>query len=124
MKKRFSRLMILTFMLLFSFNISTSANSNTPSTNGNLQTDETEKSNKDINKLVEVAYELGKSGKTYKLPPEYSESEQVFKAHYEKGFNEYEENQKNHEKIVNVGAGMLFFAWLCRRFYVARKMIS
>lgn len=124
MKKRFSRLVILSIMILFPFNISISASPNTPSANGNLQLDETEKSNKAINELVEVAYELGKSGKTYKLPPEYSESEQVFKSYYEKGYKEYEKNQKNHVKIANVGAGLLFFAWLCRRFYVARKMIS
>ncbi|WP_147535804.1 hypothetical protein [Bacillus marasmi] len=127
MKKRVTGLAILTIIFLFTLNMSVQANlSRTVPMAEHTHTKGLQPQSKEqhVNRIAHAGYELGKSGAEYKLPTKFERSEKVFKTSYKKGYQEYKLRKESNLKIANIGAGLLFFVWLCRRFYVARKMIS
>jgi hypothetical protein len=77
-------------------------------------------SNKEIKKIQEAAFELGKNGEDYSLPKEYAHAEPIFKHYYNLGV---EENKKENTQAT-LGIGAIILGWIARRFYVAKKMIS
>ncbi|WP_420849654.1 YHYH domain-containing protein [Peribacillus tepidiphilus] len=81
-------------------------------------------SNKEVKKIKDAAYNLGLSGEQYKIPQEYVKAEKIYRHYYEKGFKEYEEERKEDTAKTAGGTGIITLAWLARRFYVAKKMVS
>jgi hypothetical protein len=77
-------------------------------------------SNKEVKKIQEVAFELGKNGENYSLPKEYAHAEPIFKHYYNLGL---EENKKEKTQTT-LGIGAIILGWIVRRFYVAKKMIN
>lgn len=127
MEKGINRLaiMIIMFMFAFTFEISAHANPNGSDsiTKEEQLYDDGLQLGEKMNRIALAGYELGKSGAEYKLPTKYQKSKNIFQYYYNKGLKEYKFEKKNHIKIANAGAGLLFLIWLCRRFYVAKKMI-
>lgn len=81
-------------------------------------------SNNDIDKIAKEAFNLGIAGSSYKVPTKYKKAEPIFKNHYELGFKEYEMEQAESNQQTTTGIGTILLAWLGRRFYVAKKMVS
>lgn len=81
-------------------------------------------SNQEIEKIAKTAYESGLEGNTYEVPAEYKKAETVYKYHFDHGYEEYEKEQQETKQQIGTGAGVVILAWLGRRFYVARKMVS
>ncbi|MBU8919299.1 YHYH domain-containing protein [Bacillus sp. FJAT-29953] len=81
-------------------------------------------SNKEVQKIKEAALSLGKNGEDLKIPTSSSKGEKIFKYYYQKGLKEYEEKQSTNQKAAAGGLGIVTLAWLGRRFFVAKKMIS
>lgn len=81
-------------------------------------------SNKVVNEIAKVALAQGKEGNALNIPKEYKEGEVIFKHYYEVGYKEYEKEVDNNQKTAAGGIGVAALAWLGRRIYVAKKMIS
>jgi hypothetical protein len=81
-------------------------------------------SNKEVVKLRDAALSQGKEGAELAVPKEYKKGEVVYKFYYEQGFKEYEAEQEANQQKTAGGLGIVAFAWLGRRFYVAKKMIG
>ncbi|MFJ7728458.1 YHYH domain-containing protein [Neobacillus sp. NPDC097160] len=81
-------------------------------------------SNKEIAKIKEAGYALGKEGRELKIPSKYKKGEVIFKHHYELGLKLYEKQQSTNRKAASGGIGAVALGWLGRRLYVAKKMIS
>lgn len=81
-------------------------------------------SNKEVEEIANEGYELGLTGSTYTLPKKYNYAEIIFKHHYELGYKEYEKEKEENTQQATIGLGTVLIAWLGRRFYVAKKMIS
>ncbi|MBZ5751348.1 YHYH domain-containing protein [Metabacillus rhizolycopersici] len=81
-------------------------------------------SNTEVEKIEEMAYDMGLEGEKLVIPKEYSDSEVIFNHYYEIGTEEYEEKERKENTLTATGFGLIILAWLARRFYVAKKMIS
>ena len=81
------------------------------------------KSNQEVQKIKEQAYSLGKNGDDYAVPSKFKKGEVIFKHSYQKGYEEYEDEQQQKQATLAGGFGMALIGWLSRRFYVAKKMI-
>ncbi|MCL6572683.1 MAG: YHYH domain-containing protein [Bacillus sp. (in: Bacteria)] len=81
-------------------------------------------SNKEVAKIVEAGFALGKEGEALKIPSKYKKGEVLFKHQYELGLELYEEQQSTNRKAATGGVGVVALSWLGRRLYVAKKMIS
>jgi hypothetical protein len=77
-------------------------------------------SNKEVEKIEEVAYEMGLNEEKYEVPQKYLKAETVFKHHYGLGEQAAEDADEANTMIFGLGIA----AWLGRRFYVARKMVA
>jgi hypothetical protein len=81
-------------------------------------------SNKEVEKIREEALVQGQEGAELSIPGEFKKGETIYKFYYEQGFKEYEEEQRETRQTTAGGLGAAALAWLGRRFYVAKKMIS
>lgn len=81
-------------------------------------------SNNEVEKIRGAALAQGKEGAELAIPEEYKKGEVVYKFYYEQGFKEYEAEQEASRQTTAGGLGIAALAWLGRRFYVAKKMIS
>jgi hypothetical protein len=81
-------------------------------------------SNKEVVKIRNAAIAQGKEGAELAIPKEYKKGEVVYKFYYDQSFKEYEAEQEASRKKTAGGLGIAALAWLGRRFYVAKKMIS
>ncbi|MBO0959885.1 YHYH domain-containing protein [Neobacillus sp. MM2021_6] len=82
-------------------------------------------SNKEIEKIQNEGYSLGKAGDTLQIPKKYSKGQVIFKNYYKLGLKEYEEKQSNTKKTAAAGGvSVLALAWLGRRVYKAKKKIK
>ncbi|ALC88892.1 hypothetical protein AM500_03060 [Bacillus sp. FJAT-18017] len=80
--------------------------------------------NKEIKKIEKAGYESGLAGEGYSIQKKHKNAEVIYKHYYKKGLKEFEEQNRETNQQMAGGLGMIFFGWLARRFYVARKMIS
>ncbi|WP_144699613.1 hypothetical protein [Fictibacillus phosphorivorans] len=78
------------------------------------------KSNNEIGKIAEVAYEMGNNEEKYEVPQKYMKAETVYEYHYGLGKQAAQEADEANTMIFGLGVA----AWLGRRFYVARKMVA
>lgn len=76
--------------------------------------------NKEVEKIKDLAFEMGVNGEDYKLPEEYKNAEKVFKHYYDLGVKERKDNMAATTTVASLG----IFGWLARRFYIARKMVK
>lgn len=81
-------------------------------------------SNEEVEKISKEALALGQEGRDLSTPKGYKKGETIFKFYYEQGFKAYEEEQRETRQTTAGGLGAAALAWLGRRFYVAKKMIS
>ena len=79
-------------------------------------------SNKEVLKIEKLAYNMGLKGEKLSIPQEYIDSKVIFDHHYEIGALKYEEIERKQNTQTGTGIGLMFLAWLGRRFYVAKKM--
>ncbi|MCQ6277059.1 YHYH domain-containing protein [Bacillus sp. V3B] len=81
-------------------------------------------SNNEIAKIKNAALDLGKQGEELSIPSQYKQGESIFTYYYELGLKEHEEQQNANQKAAAGGIGAVALAWLGRRLYVAKRMIS
>ena len=80
-------------------------------------------SNEEIVEIQNSAKSSGENGDEYSIPSKYEKAEVIYKHYYKKGYQQYEEEQKQNQATAAGGAGVIALSWLGRRLYVARKMI-
>jgi hypothetical protein len=76
--------------------------------------------NKEVEKIQDLAFDMGVNGEEYNLPEEYKHAKAVFDYYYNLGAEERKEKNVATTTIVVLG----ILGWLARRFYVARKMLK
>ncbi|PLR98419.1 YHYH domain-containing protein [Bacillus sp. T33-2] len=81
-------------------------------------------SNKEIKKIAAAAFSMGLAGETYQVPSKYKIAEPIFKHNFQLGMKDYEKQQAETNQQAAAGGVVLLLAWLGRRFYVAKKMVS
>lgn len=84
-------------------------------------------SNNEIEEIKKAGYELGLDGQKLKVPKKYEKGQSIFINQYNKGYAEYEEKREKRQIAIGTiggGSGAILLAWLARRFYNAKKMIS
>ncbi|MBM7652528.1 YHYH domain-containing protein [Neobacillus cucumis] len=64
-------------------------------------------SNKEIIKIKNKGYQLGKAGEDLNIPPKYKKAETIFKHHYQLGYKEYEDKQNKIKAAGGAGAVVL-----------------
>ncbi|MFS0639107.1 YHYH domain-containing protein [Mesobacillus foraminis] len=82
------------------------------------------KSNKEIEKIGDEAYQLGSDGKEYVLPEKYEKAEVIYLHHYERGRKQHEQDLEDVKQGMTATGLFLAGGSIARRFYIARKMVS
>lgn len=81
-------------------------------------------SNKEVEKIEEMAYNMGVSGKKLVIPEKYIASKEIFNLHYKEGAEAYKDEQQMENAQTVGGIAVILASWLARRFYVAKKMVA
>lgn len=81
-------------------------------------------SNEEVGKIKNAGLSLGQQGEDLVIPSEYKKGEVIFTYYYGSGLKEYEDQQMANRNAIAGGIGAATLAWLGRRLYVVKKMIS
>lgn len=81
-------------------------------------------SNKEAEKIGDAGFTAGQQGDDLLIPTEYKNAEPIYTHYYELGYKEYEEEQDAKQKAVTGSISVAVLAWLGRRVYIVKKMIS
>ncbi|CAG9620327.1 excalibur calcium-binding domain-containing protein [Sutcliffiella rhizosphaerae] len=81
-------------------------------------------SNDVVFEIKDFAFTLGKEGNQKSMPSKFNEGEIIFNHYYDLGFQEYEDYVRKSTNAAAGGVVAIGLAWLGRRVYVAKKMIS
>jgi hypothetical protein len=77
-------------------------------------------SNREVQKVKDLAFEDGLEGKELNIPKEYLEAKTIYNHYFEKGQEQRTENNMKKSGVF----GFIIIGWLSRRLYVAKKMIK
>lgn len=81
-------------------------------------------SNKEAVKIGDAGFTAGQQGDDLVISTEYKNAEPIYTHYYELGYKEYEEEQDAKQKAVTGSISVAALAWLGRRVYIVKKMIS